>query len=219
LRTLNLLLSSLALASALALAPGRAAAHPHVWVSVKATVLYAGGTITGLQEAWTFDEFYTAQAIEGLDANGDGKYDRQELQELAKVNIDGLSEFGYFTFAKLGEGDLKFTAPVDYWLDYTDKGILTLHFTLPLEHGVLAEAAGFTFSVYDPSFFIAFELAKGDPVKLGDGAPPACKVVIKDPMADDEAEQLNQAFSSVMGNGGTLGAGTNQTVAITCAKS
>ena len=41
-------------------------------------------------------------AIEGLDKNGDGKYDRQELSELAQVNIDGLKEFNYFTVAKLG---------------------------------------------------------------------------------------------------------------------
>ena len=55
---------------------GTAQAHPHVWVTMKETVLYDKGTITGLQQAWTFDELYTQQAIEGLDKNGDGKYDR-----------------------------------------------------------------------------------------------------------------------------------------------
>ncbi|MCK9912785.1 DUF1007 family protein, partial [Microbacteriaceae bacterium K1510] len=80
------------------------------------------------------------------DKNGDGKYDREELKELAQVNIDGLKEFDYFTYAKLGPTALKFKPPVDYWLDYTDKGILTLHFTLPLEQPVSADAPGFTFS-------------------------------------------------------------------------
>ena len=101
LRATNIL-AAIALAAGLAGSASPALAHPHVWVTASATVLYAHNAITGLQQAWTFDEFYTQQAIEGLDKNGDGKYDRQELQELAQVNIYGLKEFAYFTNAKLG---------------------------------------------------------------------------------------------------------------------
>ena len=145
-RALNIL-AAVAVAAGLAGSAPPALAHPHVWVRASATILYEHNTITGLQQAWTFDEFYTQQAIEGLDKNGDGKYDRQELSELAQVNMDGLKEFNYFTFAKLGTEDLKFKPPVDYWLEYSDKKILTLHFTLPLEKPVPADAANFAFSV------------------------------------------------------------------------
>ena len=110
-----------AMIAGLVLGASGAQAHPHVWVIMNETVLYDKGSITGLQQAWTFDEFYTQQAIEGLDKNGDGKYDREELKDLAQVNIDGLKEFAYFTFAKLGDTELKFKPPVDYWLDYSDK--------------------------------------------------------------------------------------------------
>ena len=178
-------LAALMLAAGLAGAARPALAHPHVWVTASATVLYDHNAIAGLQQAWTFDEFYTQQAIEGLDKNGDGKYDRQELSELAQVNMDGLKEFNYFTFAKLGTEDLKFKPPVDYWLEYSDKKILTLHFTLPLEKPVPADATGFAFSVSDPSYFIAFDLAKDKPIKLGPGAPPGCAATITDPAADD----------------------------------
>ena len=72
-----------------------------MWITVETTVLYDKGAFTGLQQKWTFDEFYTAMAIEGLDKNNDGIYDREELSELAKVNIDGMKEFGYFTYPLL----------------------------------------------------------------------------------------------------------------------
>ena len=215
------IVAAFAVAAVLALQPGGADAHPHVWVTVEATVPYENGTITGLQEAWTFDEFYTQQAIEGLDANRDGKYDRQELAELAKVNIDGLKEFNYFTYAKLGAGDLKFKPPVDYWLEHTDKGILKLHFTLPLEQPVQANTDGFTFQVHDPSYFIAFDLAKDNPVKLGAHAPAGCAAAVNEPAeeADSQTQQLNQAFSSALGAGDATFGGSTKTVAVRCHKS
>jgi ABC-type uncharacterized transport system substrate-binding protein len=220
LRATNIL-AALALAAGLAGSAGGAAAHPHVWVTASATVLYDHNAITGLQQAWTFDEFYTQQAIEGLDKNGDGKYDRKELSELAQVNMDGLKEFNYFTVAKLGADDLKFKPPVDYWLEYTAKGILTLHFTLPLEKPVPADATGFAFSVSDPSYFIAFDLAKDNPIKLGPGAPPGCAATISDPTEDDaDSQKLNQAFSNALGNNnGASAFGMVKSVAVHCAKS
>ncbi len=219
LRAIQPLSALTAAIAGLALA-GTAQAHPHVWVTMKETVLYDQGTITGLQQAWTFDELYTQQAIEGLDKNGDGKYDRDELKELAQVNIDGLKEFSYFTFAKLGDTELKFKPPVDYWLDYSDKGILTLHFTLPLEQPVSAEAPGFNFAVFDSSYFIAFEFAEADPVKLGANAPASCKTTIHEPPEDADTQELNDAFAGAMSQEGSvnLGAG-GKTVAIECARS
>jgi ABC-type uncharacterized transport system substrate-binding protein len=206
-------------AAGIAIGGGAAVAHPHVWVTMKETVLYDKGAITGLQQAWTFDEFYTQQAIEGLDKNGDGKYDREELKELAQVNIDGLKEFQYFTYAKLAGAPLVFKPPVDYWLDH-DKGILTLHFTLPLEKPVPGDASGFEFAVYDTNFFIAFDFAETDPVKLGSSAPTGCKPTINEPAESTEEKQLSDAFSGVMGDGGTVSMGAaNRTVAIECAKS
>jgi len=179
--------------SCLLLAPSAAIAHPHVIVDAKATVLYDKGMVVCIAHAWTFDEFYTKMAIEGLDKNNDGKYDRQELSELAQVNMDGLKEFDYFTYPLLGDKPLALGEPKDYWLDYTD-GALTLHMTTPFVQPVLAEAEGLTFAVYDPSYFIAFNMAKKDPVTLS-GAPAGCHASIEVPKEDaDLAKRLADAL-------------------------
>jgi ABC-type uncharacterized transport system substrate-binding protein len=204
-----------------------ASAHPHVWVTVKATVLYDNGTITGLQQDWTFDEMYTQMAIEGLDKNHDGVYDRQELAELAQVNIDGLKEFEYFTYAKSGKDNLKFKPPVDYWLEHTKEGILTLHLTLPLETPIKAGRGEFDFQVFDPSYFIAFDFAKDSPIKMGANAPAGCSAAIREPADEDDSnsQALNQAFSSALGSKSDTTPspqGINATakvVAVQCAKS
>ncbi|SDO78544.1 ABC-type uncharacterized transport system, substrate-binding protein [Filomicrobium insigne] len=193
------------------------AAHPHVWVSVETTLVYDNGRISGFQNSWTFDDAYTSMAIEGLDANGDGKYSRDELTELAQVNIDGLKEFDYFTYPKLNDEALALGAPRDYWLEHKD-GILTLHFFLPLAEPVLAATPGFTFQVFDPTYFIAFDLAEKDPIKLAAGAPPECHIDIGVPKADTaEAEKLGEAFFQQFG--GDIGIGLAKTVSVKCSSS
>ncbi len=198
-----------------------AAAHPHVWVSVETTVLYDGGRIAGFQHRWTFDDMYTAMAIQGLDKNGDGTFTREELAELAQVNIDGLKEFDFFTYARLKEKPVSFAPPKDYWLDHKD-GVLALNFTLPLAEPVPAEAEGFEFAVYDQTFFIAFDLAKDNPVRLSEGAPAGCTAKVGAAEKDlADLQRLNDAFGGQLTAGDAnqgSGLGYASTVHVSCAK-
>jgi ABC-type uncharacterized transport system substrate-binding protein len=197
------------LAAALMWACAPASAHPHVFVTWEATLLYENGAFTGIQHKWTFDEYYTAMAIEGLDKNHDGKYEREELAELAKVNIEALKDFEYFTFPTLAGQPVKLGEPRDYWLEHKD-GLLSLHFTLPLATPVLADAKEFAFSVYDNSYFIAFELAKtAHPVQLGAGAPKNCRLTAGEPEPRDTA-----ALGAMSQLGGVVSLG--KTVSLAC---
>lgn len=206
-----------AAAAALFANPPPATAHPHVWVAVETTIAYADGNVTGLQQRWTFDDMYTAMAIQGLDKNGDGTYDRAELTELAQVNIDGIKQFEYFTHAKLNDGQLKFAEPKDYWLEYKDN-VLTLNFMLPLEQPLAADTPGFAFSVYDPSYFIAFDFAKDTPVKLGAGAPAHCALDMDPAASEEDAQNLANAFTNEMGTPGGASV-LSRTVRVKCARS
>lgn len=203
------------------LSTGPAAAHPHVWVNVETTVNYAGGSVTGLSHKWSFDDMYTAMAIQGLDANGDGTYSKEELAELTKVNIDSMKEFAYFTHAKLGGQDVKFKDPENAWLEHKD-GVLSLYFTMPFDQPVLADAEGLKFAVYDESFFIAFDLVEKDPVKLA-GAPDGCSANVEVPKEDlDQLQALNDAFSGQLTAGNAnegMGLGYAKTVLLGCKKS
>lgn len=222
----TLRLGAAALAAAVlsaSLAP-HAMAHPHVWVTYESTVVYEKGSVIGFDHVWTFDDMYTQMAIEGLDKDNDGKYTREELAELAQVNIEGLKDFDYFTYAKLGETALKNAGPKDAWLEYTN-GMLRLHFRVELAQPVLAEAEGFTFSVYDPSFFIAFEPEKDNAIKIAEGAPAGCKAAIIEPKpsetnSEDLKQQLlNDAFAQELGQTTNIGGNFTKTISVSCAKS
>ncbi|NJM34585.1 MAG: DUF1007 family protein [Rhodomicrobium sp.] len=189
-----LLACFLALAPAL---PQMARAHPHVWVTVKTEVVFdANKAISGFKHAWLFDEYYSAFAVQGLDKNNDGVYDRAELAELAEVNISSLQEFDYFTFPKLAGQLIEREPPKDYWLEYKD-GRLTLFLTLPMKEPVPeAKAKDFIFAVYDPTFYVDFAMAKDNPVTLS-AAPAGCSPVVKDPdpqTAQGGVSTLSEAY-------------------------
>jgi ABC-type uncharacterized transport system substrate-binding protein len=114
-RALATTASAAALLFTCAAAP--AVAHPHVWVEVQATVLIENGAISGIEQRWTFDEFYSMQAGDGLDKNNDGKLDHEELAELAQVNMEGLKEFDYFTEVRQAGRFIDFETPKDVILE------------------------------------------------------------------------------------------------------
>jgi ABC-type uncharacterized transport system substrate-binding protein len=63
------------------LAAGPALAHPHVFVDAKAELVFsAPGTITAVRNIWQFDRAFSEYAIQGLDADDDGKLSDAELK-------------------------------------------------------------------------------------------------------------------------------------------
>jgi ABC-type uncharacterized transport system substrate-binding protein len=171
-----------------------AQAHPHVWVTMKSELVYApDGTVTGIQHHWSFDDMFSAFAIQGIHSKVKGEFTREELAPLAHTNIQSLKEYKYFTFAiadgkKVPFGD----PPPGYWLDYKNS-ILVLNFTLPFKHPVKAKYL--KIEIYDPTIFVDFEFAKKSPVELL-GAPKGCllNLVLPHDITYAQSQSLGEAF-------------------------
>lgn len=162
-----------------------AAAHPHVFVDAREEILFdASGKMTAIRHVWQFDEAFTAFAVQGLDANGDGKLTDDELKPLAKVNVESLREYRYFTNLKINGRHIAVVPPTEYWLEF-HSGRLTLFYTLPLKTPV-APGPNTTLEVFDPEYFVAFDFVKGHELTL-ENAPASCKTVVKPPHPLDDA--------------------------------
>lgn len=200
------------------LAPQPVQAHPHVWVTIETEVLSnEQGLVTGLRHKWTFDEMFSTFASQGLDANGDGTLDRKELEALAEENVSSLKYYDYFTYAKTGDKDVALLDPPnDYFLTYKDQR-LTLNFTLPLKTPVSPRDAKLTYAVYDPTFYVDFAYAEGEPVKLAANGPAGCHAQVaakKDPTATETA--LSEAFYQGLSSESEYGRQFARDVVISC---
>ena len=154
-----------------------ALAHPHVWVTMKEQLIYApDGALVGIRHAWTFDEMFSAYATQGISAKTKGQFTREELQSLAKLNVESLKEDGYYTNTWT-DGQKRtdvFETPTEYWFDYdAEKTELTLHVTLTLKTPLTAK--DLMIQIYDPIFFVDFGLDEKTPATLVT-APAQCAV-------------------------------------------
>ena len=174
-------------------------AHPHVFVTASGELLYReDGAVVGIRYAWTFDDMFSAYALQGIVQKTRGTYSRDELAHLAQINVEALKEFRYFTFAKAGDDEPSsnqgFADPVDYFFEYND-GSLVLHFTLPFETPFKTKLL--SLEIYDPTYFVDFQLDNNDPVKLV-SAPAGCAMTFQRP-GDGSAKALalgETAFTS-----------------------
>ena len=177
-------------------------AHPHVWITAKSQILYApDGSVTGIRHAWTFDDMFSTYALQGTEPKVKGAYTHEELAPLAQTNVESLKEYGFFTFARADGTRQRFLEPVDYFLEFKD-GLLTLHFTLPAKTPF--KARQLVLEVFDKTYFIDFQYAKEDPVKLV-GAPADCRMQFQRPNDGSLAAQKLGEQNFLGGEGGNFG--------------
>ena len=215
---MNLILRTLATAlTGLLLAGGVASAHPHVWVTMKSAVVYGpDGSITGVRHAWTFDDMYSAFAVQGLESKKKGEFTSEELKPLAQVNVESLKEYDFFTFAKDNGKNVTFVDPVDYHLDFDAKdSVLTLHFVLPLKTPLKTKAL--ELDVFDPSYFVDFALAEKDPVSL-EQAPAGCRFKLDKPqeMTAEMARKLAEIPPEQQIPDNSYGAAFSNKISVKC---
>ncbi|MGH6868401.1 MAG: DUF1007 family protein [Methylocella sp.] len=195
---------------------GAAAAHPHVWVSARAQVIFdTNGEIEAIRHAWTFDEMYSAFVTEGQGKDGQ-LMTKEELAPLAKTNVESLAEFDYFTYAKVANAKVEFGTPIDYSLEQRADKLVVLRFTLPLKTPASASKA-FSFQVYDPTYFVAFEMEKQDPVELA-GAPKGCSVNLlgSKPLPAADTKKLSESFFSGLSPGYDFGIKLASRIIVAC---
>jgi ABC-type uncharacterized transport system substrate-binding protein len=176
-------------AAVIAAAPARA--HPHVWVTMQTALVYgADGSVTGVRHAWAFDDMFSTFATQGLESKEKGKFTREELAPLAKVNVESLKDFDYFTYVTADGQKTALTDPApDYFLDFKDS-VLTLNFVLPLKKPVKAKEL--KVEIFDPTMFVDFAFAKDKPVQLVNALQCKLDVQLPREMTFEEGKKLSQ---------------------------
>ena len=195
-----------------------AEAHPHVWITARAELVFApDGRLLAIQHHWTFDQGYSAFSVQGLDTSGDGQVSAETLRGLAKENVESLAESSWLTFLKVDGAKQAFEPPNDYSMTYADRQT-TLHYVLPLKQPIKI-GRSMRLDVYDPTFFVDFEIARADDAVRLIGAPTGCSLDVRRPKAEPTTQapqQLSESFFQALTAAQGFGAKFSSGIQVTC---
>ncbi len=208
----------LLVAMTLAFPPTVAAAHPHVWVTVRSKIGFSpDGKVASVTHDWVFDEMYSSFATQGLAKPGE-LVTRDLFAPLARQNAGGLAEIGYFTTLKIGGKAVDF-GPVkdgDYWMEERPDHHVAFHVDLHLKTPT-APGPYFSLLVADPEYFIDFEFDDNDPIELV-SAPSGCSASIArpKPLEGQDKAKLTESFFSGLAVGTNFGFKMASRVIVAC---
>ena len=194
--TSTVLTIALGLCTAAVFAVPAGFAHPHVLSDMRSDlVLDDQGRAVAINVEWVFDEGYTEAATEGMDADGDGVFTSAELKPVVDENIKALKESRYSVQAKADGKDIEYADVTEYLQRINDQGRLQMIFVVPFKEPVDVTRASFTYSIYDPDFFIAYEFQKQDPVSVIGELPKDCSISVGALTFDEKAQETQQMLA------------------------
>ncbi len=176
----------LLLPAALLAADGPARAHPHVWIdAVTKLHLDDARRVIAVEQAWMFDDLYSEAMKADLDSDGDGRLSDSETQDFATGVLHDLAEWHFFTELTQDDRPVDLAGPAEggvLWLDEQKR--LVLRFRVALATPVAAADSPLVLRTFDPTYYIAIDIARPNGVLFSD--PAACAVDIRPPEEADE---------------------------------
>ena len=193
-----------------------ALAHPHEFITMQIRAAFdEKGMVAGMRYNWTFDEFFSAYALEGQDKNGNGTVEQDEMDAVLVEILGNIEGIKYFTvFDKKGVVPaLEKAAPIGTEMKGRQ---LSITFDIPFKASIDVKEKAFKYAVYDPQFYIAME---HDPDKDGvilANAPKGCSSDIGAPAPSEDIQDFASSLGKDESGGDDLGASFAEWVTISC---
>jgi ABC-type uncharacterized transport system substrate-binding protein len=160
-------LAAAALLCALGLAPSGAGAHPHIFVDASAQFLLDdAGRLTGVRITHLYDPLVSLFVLQDLGFDPFAQLDAAEADLLAAEQRKLLDASNGFATLSIGGNDLATDAAQDIRAAIEAER-MRVDFTLPLTQPAALDGPDARLAIYDPVYFIAFDLTSAVTVMGG----------------------------------------------------
>lgn len=189
--------------------------HPHSFITMQTTPVIDGNYLTGMKMHWVMDEITSADLL--YDA-GSAKPDSVIWKKLAAEVMANVLGQHYFTEFWHNGKAVKFeNLPPEYHLSRSGNKAV-LEFILPLGTPQSLSGQQYTFSTFDPTYFVDMTYQNEHDLHLPDTLANQCKFTLNTPKPDaalqDYALSLDKADAPPEDM--DLGRQFAQTVTLTC---
>ncbi|MGA2761924.1 MAG: DUF1007 family protein [Spirochaetia bacterium] len=143
-----------------------ACAHPHVFINNKMTVLFDAGKLSGISFRWVFDDMFSEMILTDFKPNVDGGFSAKQTAAIKSGAFDNLENYHYFLVFFVGKKPLKKIRIEQFTPSVVEGSKLVYSFFVPLDLPVTAEEQSVRVTVYDDTYFVAFDLMHADDVAV-----------------------------------------------------
>ena len=168
-----------------------AAAHPHSFISLQSEPVVKDGLLSAFKMRWTMDEITSSDLL--YDA-GNAKPGSEVWKKLAAEVMANVLGQHYFSELWNNGQKVKFdNLPTAYGLARQGhQAVLT--FTLPLAKPQPLAGQTYTFSTFDPTYYVDMSYEKDGDVAFAPDYKGACKVSVHTPKPNDDMLSYAQSL-------------------------
>jgi len=156
-----------------------ASAHPHVFINNRMTVVFDGRMLQGISFIWTFDEMFSNMILSDYDPKHTGQFDAAQAKALKQGAFDNLENYHYFVAIAMGKKQVGHFKIEQFTPSVTDKNKLVYTFFIPLKVALQPTDQTVRLTVYDDSYYVAFDLLHLEDVTVQAGPDVTCDLSIE----------------------------------------
>ncbi|WP_336221356.1 DUF1007 family protein [Citrobacter amalonaticus] len=166
-------------------------AHPHSFIRLKTEVVSDNGNVVALKMRWTMDELTSADLL--YDA-GEAKPGSDVWKKLAAEVMANVLGQHYFTEMWHNGQRVKFqNRPTEYGMA-RDEHQAVLTFVLPLAKPQPLSGQRYTFSTFDPSYYVDMSYEEDSDATLSPAMRKHCEIAVHTPTPSEESLSFAQSL-------------------------
>lgn len=152
--------------SFLAIAAAAAFAHPHVFIDNTMTVRFDQGKLSGITFRWVFDDMFSQMILTDFKPAADGTFGPKATAQIKSGAFDNLENYHYFLAFFVGKKPLRKFRIEKFTPSVIQGNKLVYSFFVPLDLPVSTEEQTVRVTVYDDTYFVAFDLMHAQDVTV-----------------------------------------------------
>jgi ABC-type uncharacterized transport system substrate-binding protein len=141
-------------------------AHPHVFINNRMTVTFDGGALKGMTFRWVFDDMFSEMILTDFKPKKDGSFSAGQTAHIKSAAFDNLENYHYFLMFYIDGKRLRKIRIEQFTPSVIQGGKLVYSFFVPLDVPVAADEHTVRVTVYDDTYFVAFDLMHADDVTV-----------------------------------------------------
>jgi ABC-type uncharacterized transport system substrate-binding protein len=153
-------------------------AHPHVFIANRMTLVFDKGAFQGITFQWTFDDMFSSMILSDYDPKHTGQFNAAQVKAVKDGAFDNLENYHYFIALAVGKKQLSRFSIQQFTPSVADKK-LVYSFFVPLKVPVQPEGQSVRVTVYDDSYYVAFDILHVEDVTVQAGQDVTCALSIE----------------------------------------